>query len=33
MNMSTGLKVDNEPELYQQFFSALRKKLHYHGKV
>lgn len=33
MNMSTGLKVDNESELYQQFFSALHRKLHYHSKV
>ena len=29
MNMSTGLKVENESELYQQFFSALRRKLNY----
>ena len=29
MNMSSGLKVDNEPELYRQFFSALQRKLHY----
>ena len=29
MNMATGLAVVNEPELYQQFFAALRKKLHY----
>jgi hypothetical protein len=29
MNMSTGVKVDNAPELYQQFFSALQRKLNY----
>lgn len=29
MNMSTGLKADNESELYQQFFTALNRKLHY----
>ena len=33
MNMSTGLKVENEPELYQQFFAALRKNLHYQRNV
>jgi len=33
MNMTTGLKVDNEPELYQQFFTALNKKLHYQRRV
>jgi hypothetical protein len=29
MNMATGLEMANEPELYQQFFAALQKKLHY----
>lgn len=29
MNMTTGPKVNNEPQLYQQFFSALHRKLHY----
>jgi hypothetical protein len=33
MNMTTGLKVENEPELYQQFFTALNKKLHYQRRV
>ena len=33
MNMSTGLKPDNELELYQQFFNALNKKLHYQNRV
>ena len=33
MNMSTGLKADNESELYQQFFNALHKKLHYQDRV
>ena len=33
INMLTGLKVENEPELYQQFFTALRKKLHYQTNV
>ena len=33
MNMSTGLKVENEPELYQQFFAAVRKNLHYQRSV
>lgn len=28
MNMSTGPKPDDEPELYQQFFAALHRKLH-----
>jgi hypothetical protein len=27
MNMTTGLKADRDAELYQQFFSALQKKL------
>lgn len=29
MNMSTGPRVDDEAELYQQFFTALQRKLHY----
>jgi hypothetical protein len=33
MNMSTGLKVDNKPELYQQFFKALHKRLHYESRA
>ena len=33
MNMSTGLKVENESELYQQFFAAVRKNLHYQRNV
>jgi len=28
MNMTTGPKVEDEPLLYQQFFSALHRKLH-----
>ncbi|MEH6548350.1 MAG: hypothetical protein V7711_19050 [Pseudomonadales bacterium] len=33
VNMSTGRTVENAPQLYQQFFAALRKKLDYHGSV
>lgn len=33
MNMSTGMEVENRAELYQQFFSALDRKLHYRGQV
>jgi hypothetical protein len=29
INMLTGIKVENEPGLYQKFFTAVRKKLHY----
>lgn len=29
MNMTIGLKVEDTPELYQQFFAALQRKLHY----
>ena len=29
MNMTIGLKVEETPELYQQFFAALQRKLHY----
>ncbi len=29
INMLTGLKVKNEPQLYQKFFTAMRKHLHY----
>ena len=33
INMLTGLKAENEPELYQKFFTALRKNLHYQANV
>jgi hypothetical protein len=33
INMLTGLKVENEPGLYQKFFTAVRKQLHYQGKT
>ena len=33
INMLTGLKVENEPGLYQKFFTAVRKQLHYQGNV
>ena len=33
MNMSTGLAVDGESELYQQFFTALHRKLHYQSQA
>lgn len=33
MNMTTGLKVEDTPELYQQFFAALQRKLHYRASV
>jgi hypothetical protein len=29
INMLTGFKVENEPGLYQKFFTAVRKQLHY----
>jgi PBP1b-binding outer membrane lipoprotein LpoB len=29
INMVIGLKVEETPELYQQFFAALQRKLHY----
>jgi hypothetical protein len=31
MNMTTGLGVEHEPTLYQQFFSALHRKLYHQG--
>jgi hypothetical protein len=33
INMLTGLKVENEPGLYQKFFAAVRKQLHYQGNA
>lgn len=33
MNMTTGLKVEDTPELYQQFFAALQRKLHYRASA
>ncbi|MCX2980854.1 hypothetical protein EYC98_08200 [Halieaceae bacterium IMCC14734] len=33
VNMSTGPQVENQPELYQQFFAAVSKTLHQQGKV
>ena len=33
INMLTGIKVENEPGLYQKFFTAVRKQLHYQGKT
>ncbi len=33
MNMSIGLKVEDTPQLYQQFFAALQRKLHYRAAV
>jgi len=33
INMLTGRKVLSEPEIYQKFFTAVRKQLHYQGKV
>ncbi len=33
INMLTGLKVENEPGLYQQFFTAVRKQIHYQKNV
>lgn len=33
MNMTIGLSVHDTPELYQQFFSALQRKLHYRTNV
>lgn len=33
MNMSTGLAPAHGSELYQQFFTALHKKLHYQSKA
>lgn len=33
INMLTGLKVENEPDLYQKFFTAVRKQIHYQKNV
>jgi hypothetical protein len=33
VNMLIGLKVEETPELYQQFFAALQRKLHYRATV
>ena len=33
MNMAIGVKVEDTPELYQQFFAALQRKLHYWASV
>ena len=33
MNMAIGVKVEDTPELYQQFFAALQRKLHYRASV
>jgi hypothetical protein len=33
INMLTGFKVEQEPDLYQKFFTAVRKQLHYRGNV
>ena len=33
MNMAIGIKVEDTPELYQQFFAALQRKLHYRAAV
>jgi hypothetical protein len=33
MNMTIGSKTENESELYQQFFSALHRKLHYQAGI
>jgi hypothetical protein len=33
INMLTGFKVEQEPDLYQKFFTAIRKQLHYRGNV
>lgn len=33
MNMSIGLEIQDTPELYQQFFSVLKRKLHYRAAV
>lgn len=33
MNMLIGLKVEETPELYQQFFAALQRKLYYRAAV
>ena len=33
VNMVTGTEVENEPELYQQFFAALQRKLHYRSNT
>ena len=33
MNMLIGIKVEETPELYQQFFAALQRKLHYRATV
>ena len=33
MNMSIGLEIQDTPELYQQFFTVLKRKLHYRAAV
>jgi hypothetical protein len=33
INMLTGIEVENEPGLYQKFFTAVRKKLHYQSNT
>jgi len=33
INMITGPKAKNEPEIYQKFFAAVRKQLHYQGSI
>jgi hypothetical protein len=33
MTMTTGPRADKEPQLYQKFFSALNKKLHYQSRA
>ena len=33
INMLTGPKAENEPEIYQKFFAAVSKQLHYQGSM
>ena len=33
INMLTGTKAENEPEIYQKFFAALSKQLYYQGNI
>lgn len=33
MNMAIGVEIEQTPELYQQFFAALQRKLHYRANA